>query len=323
MSKASLLIVVLAGVLVATAVAAVPSSGVQAALQNVLGGNTRSGTSNQQKAFDQAVVADLQDVQAQLNALDARLDALEGVPPPPPSNLRFADEFNGPVGPPDPAKWLDISGGCNIFGRPCSVANSFLDGNGHLVQRITRSGSNFIGAFIAGFSWDGHPASTVKHFATTPFRVELRAKMPPVAGAWGGGWTNDPFAAPSQPNEELDFAEERMSLPTQYGAHKHVWTYQNGWVDIAPWDCNVNGVPDLSASFHVYVAEIRASGVTFSMDGIVCGVAPGVADGQRLSFLLDQVVGLPGSWGSGGRQPAATDPGPWDAVYDYIRVEGL
>jgi hypothetical protein len=241
-----------------------------------------------------------------------------------PPAAAFEDTFDGPAGAaPDPAMWIDISGGCNIFGRPCSPANSFLDGSGHLVQRITRAGDTFVGAFIAGFSWDGHPASTVMHYATTPFRVELRAKMPPTPGAWGGGWTNDPFAFPSGQNVELDFAEERMSLPTQYGAHKHVWTYQIGWVDIAPLDCYLNGVPDLSADFHVYTAEVRESGVVFAMDGIVCGTAPGVPTGTPQSFLLDQVIGLPGSWGSGGQQPAPGDPGPWDALYDYIRVTAL
>ena len=73
----------------------------------------------------------------------------DSVPPPPPGwTTVFGDDFAGPAGsPPSSANWFyDIGTGFGtgeIEHMTSSTANSYLDGNGHLVLKAINSGGTW------------------------------------------------------------------------------------------------------------------------------------------------------------------------------------
>jgi hypothetical protein len=74
----------------------------------------------------------------------------------------------------------------------------------------------------------------------------------------------------------------------------------------------------MGQNWHIYAANVYADRVEYQVDGASCGVSYGVSG--EFGLLLNNAIGTPGSWGSGGSQPSASDPGPWDFLVDYIRV---
>jgi hypothetical protein len=74
----------------------------------------------------------------------------------------------------------------------------------------------------------------------------------------------------------------------------------------------------MARNWHTYSADVTPERVEYRVDGELCGIGPGVTG--RFGLLLDNIVGAPGSWGSGGAQPAHDAPGPWDMKLDYVRV---
>jgi hypothetical protein len=168
-----------------------------------------------------------------------------------------------------------------------------------------------MGTFQYGMGW---PPPNVKASWTVPFRIEVRALMPDSPGLWPIVWPMNVDRSRSQQIHELDVVEQRMTQPTVSGCHQHTWL--NG-VDIAAWDGH-RTVSHTGRNWHTYSADVRADRVEYRVDGELCGVAPGVSG--RFGVLVNNWVAKPGSWGSAGAQPAATDPGPWDLKLDHVRV---
>jgi hypothetical protein len=236
----------------------------------------------------------------------------------------FADEFGAAAGTPaDPAKWLLRGEVCDDFtSHSCPRnANVFHDGAGNLVLRARREpagwlgGGPYSGAFLGTFAYgSGWPPRKVTASWSVPYRIEMRALMPAGAGLWAAAWDMSVDRTQRQGPWELDWAEARLGDPTRAGCYQHRWV--NG-VDVAPWAGGLT-VTDMTRNWHVYSADVSADRVEYRVDGVLCGVAPGVRG--RFGLLLDLVVGAPGSWGSGGGQPSPDDPGPWDLKIDHVRV---
>jgi beta-glucanase (GH16 family) len=104
----------------------------------------------------------------------------------------FADEFDGPAGSaPDPAKWgYDIGGGGwgnnELEVYTSSRANSFLDGNGNLVIRATKSAQTSGGRTTTTY----HSArlKTIGKFSKYHGTFEARIKLDIQPGLWPAWW---------------------------------------------------------------------------------------------------------------------------------------
>src|ERR1019366_6648618 len=105
----------------------------------------------------------------------------------------FADEFDGPAGSaPDPAKWgYDIGGGGwgnnELEVYTSSRANSFLDGNGNLVIRATKTAQTSGGRTTTTY----HSArlKTIGKFSKYHGTFEARIKLDIQPGLWPAWWT--------------------------------------------------------------------------------------------------------------------------------------
>ncbi|HET6916167.1 MAG TPA: family 16 glycosylhydrolase [Acidimicrobiales bacterium] len=235
------------------------------------------------------------------------------------SSYIFSDEFVGSAGSaPDPSKWY-VMNGTQINGNTCSSANVFLDGNGHLVVRASRSGSAFTAGFLGTFNYSGWPPSGVKETFSLPFKVEASMLMPSTPGAWAALWAMNTDRPTSQDIYELDMAEERLTQPTVAGTHQHTWL--NG-VDQAPADATKSGVSDMTKNWHTYSCEVYSNVVQSYIDGAPIGTGFYGVSGS-FGLLLNNGIGNSGSWGADGGQPASTDPGPWDLLVDYVHVTAL
>lgn len=244
-------------------------------------------------------------------------------PSPTPTYL-FHDEFDGAAGtPPDTAKWVNLDGITYGGVSAAKASNAFHDGNGNMILRVTREpwqGRSFAGALIGTYQYQtGWPPKPVLASWPVPFRYEVRFRLPVVAGAWfGPGWNQNVDRAIGY--VELDVGESRGTFPTLYGCNMHTWNKDatGKWVDTPSWGQNATGEP---GAWHALVCDARADGTTFALDGVPVGTGFGVSG--RFGVLLHNVIADVASWGSGGMQPAATDPGPWDMAVDYVRVSAL
>lgn len=238
----------------------------------------------------------------------------------------FDDEFNGAANaPPDASKWTFRGAVCDIGAYSCfKDSNIFQNGGGDLVLRVQRESSNYLtggpysGAFMSTFNYgSGWPPTGIKASFPVPFHIDVRALMPETPGAWPALWLKNTNYTAAQGMYELDVGEERLTYPTTGICHSHFWV--NG-TDQNPWGSQLT-VSDMGQNWHDYSADVYSDHVTYYVDGAACGTSYG-ATGQ-FGINLDNILGTPGSWGSGGQEPAASDPGPWDMLVDYIRVTAL
>ncbi|MFT4612062.1 MAG: beta-glucanase (GH16 family) [Glaciecola sp.] len=241
-------------------------------------------------------------------------------------NLVWSDEFDG-NGPVENSKWFKqtqlIAGDSWANGEQQHYTsrqdNSFLD-NGSL-KIVAKEESYSDQGVIKEYT----SARLNSKFSFLYGRVEVRAKLPSIAGTWpaiwllgknisenGGYWDNEGFGNTSWPIcGEIDIMEPNVAK-TEILATWH-WDNGNGY------QMNSNSIPstnvDTSQNWHVYTLEWNEDNMKVYMDDVLVNQMGSVNPfNQEFYILLNVAMG--GSLG-GDIQPGFNQ----DAMeIDYVRV---
>lgn len=227
----------------------------------------------------------------------------------------FADDFDGPAGSaPDPAKWgYDLGGGGwgndELETYTSSRENSFLDGNGNLVIRATKSAGQGATAYRSA------RLKTLGKFSQYHGTFEARIKLDPQQGTWPAWWMMGanigtvgwPKCGEVDILENFgDSADVATSIHTPNGAGFGTYTKR--------------GTTTVNGAWHTWRVQWAPAGFTFFKDGTqYLHVGPGhlpnwpFSSGVPMFMLLNLAIG--GAAGS----PANTRF-PVDMLVDYVRV---
>ena len=229
--------------------------------------------------------------------------------------LVWSDEFNGPKGAaPNPKAWTyDL--GANGWGNQeleeytSSRANSFLDGEGHLVIRAIKTEKGYTSARL----------KTQGLYEVKYGRVAARLKLPAGQGIWPAWWMlGENIKAKGWPDcGEIDVMEFIGKLPDKVHFTLHGPGYSGG---DGPHTEMTLANPD---DFHVYGIEWAEDSITFLLDDRpVKRLTPSsLPSGARWAFnqpfflILNLAVG--GQWPG---NPDSTTVFPQDYVIDWVRV---
>lgn len=226
-----------------------------------------------------------------------------------PPDYTFNADFSGPAGS-APSSWQwGYDTGYGRWGNDeletytTSRANSFLDGHGDLVIRVTKSTAP--GGQV---TYDSARLVTRQKFSQAQGHWEARIKVTPEAGVWPAWWalgTGKPWPA----GGEIDFFEDFGTNGWHAAVHSPAASINS---DLSPMD----------GQFHVYRADWTASSITFSLDGtpfmtIRQGQVPDwpFGPGKRFYMIFNIAVSSIPTVGSpaGSRFPA-------EMVVNYVHV---
>jgi len=244
-----------------------------------------------------------------LDLVEYLREQAQPIPAPTPTHL-FQDEFMG-----DLAQWINLDGISWGGVSPSKASNAYID-NGNLVLRATRNADgSYSGAIVGTFQWGtGWPPKTL-HSWPVPFRYETRILYNSTPGTWQtGGWLSNVDVQGSA-GTEIDCGELRGTYPTVLGLNQHLWS---GSTDTRPEGAHATIT---AGQWHTVAVEARTTGTTYFVDGVQVAAHSGVSG--SFGVLLHNAIAPTSSWGSGGQNPAATDPGPWYTRIDYVRVTAL
>ncbi|MFT7050539.1 MAG: beta-glucanase (GH16 family) [Psychroserpens sp.] len=241
-------------------------------------------------------------------------------------NLVWSDEFDG-TGAIDGSKWFQqtqlIAGDSWANGEQQHYTNrldnSFVD-NGSL--KVLAKGEAFNDQ---GITKQYTSARLNSKFSFQYGRVEVRAKLPSIAGTWpaiwllgkninedGGHWDNEGFGDTSWPScGEIDIMEPNVPK-TQILATWH-WDNGNGYEYNSSSIASTN--TDTSQNWHVYALEWNEDNMKIYMDDVLVNQMDSVNPfNQEFYILLNVAMG--GSLG-GDIQPGFNQ----DAMeIDYVRI---
>lgn len=222
------------------------------------------------------------------------------------SGLTFEDDFTGPAGsPPDPARWRHDVGNTGYGYRQLqtyttSRANSFLDGNGHLVIRATRDGDGYASARL----------TTLGRFTQYQGTFEARIKLEVQQGLWPAFWLLGLGRWPS--HGEVDIVENYGQDFGQASVHT-----PDGTESVFTADGNI----PVDNDWHVWQTVWDAHGFSFARDGVqYLTVKPSELQnwpfGSRnpMYLIVNLAIG-----GAAGVPPASTGF-PAEMLVDYVRV---
>ena len=230
----------------------------------------------------------------------------------------FADEFDGPVGSaPDPSKWAyDLGGGGwgnnELEVYTSSRANSFLDGNGNLVIRATKSVQTSGGRTTTTY----HSArlKTIGKFSKYHGTFEARIKLDIQPGLWPAWWAlGANFPEVGWPAcGEVDFLENYGQDFSQSSVHT-----PNGLGSVYTADGNASA----DDNWHTWSSTWTADGFTFYKDGVkYMTVEPTQMDNWRFSSGVPMFMILNLAVGGGAGVPPDAMQFPVDLLVDYVRV---
>jgi beta-glucanase (GH16 family) len=241
--------------------------------------------------------------------------------PRPAVTYAFADEFEGPAGSaPDPSKWgYDVGGGGWGNGElqvyTSSRANSFLDGEGHLVIRATRSvQTRRVRTFT---TYHSARLNTLGKFSKYHGTFEARIKLDVQPGLWPAWWAvgANILKVGWPACGEVDMLESYGGPTVETSVH----TPDNAGTDALTTDAAI-AVDDGWHTWRMWWNP-RTSGFTFYKDGVqYLTVEPGqmanwcFSSGVPMSMILNLAIG----------GPVGTPPDsvqfPVDLLVDYVRV---
>jgi beta-glucanase (GH16 family) len=234
-----------------------------------------------------------------------------------PRTLVWSDEFDGPPGPPDRARWsfdLGGDGWGNGELQFYSDGNAALDGAGHLVI-TARSQPAGARAFTSA------RLSTRGRLELTHGRVEARLRLPAGKGLWPAFWllgaNIDQVGWPAC--GEIDVVEARGAQPWRVSSALHGPGYSGGTALIAAFE-RPDRAP-LTGDFHDFAVDWSPGQVEFFVDGQPYHTErasrishPWVFD-HPFFLILNLAVG-----GNFGGPPDETTPFPAELVADHVRV---
>jgi beta-glucanase (GH16 family) len=239
--------------------------------------------------------------------------------PTPPAAQVWADEFDGPSNSaPDPAKWTyDLGGGGwgnqELETYTNQPQNVYVDGAGHLVIRVERSGATFTSARL----------KTQGLFAARYGTIESRIRLPFGQGIWPAFWmlgTN--ITSAGWPGcGEIDIMENVGREPSVNHGSVHGPGYSGG--------NSVSGLFTLPGSarfaddFHVFAVRWAPGTVTFLVDGTAYKTVTAASLPAGAKWVFDSPFFLIVNVAVGGTFPGAPDATtqfPQQMVVDYIRV---
>jgi beta-glucanase (GH16 family) len=232
----------------------------------------------------------------------------------------FQDEFNGPAGSaPDHVKWsYDVGGGGwgnnELQTYTDSRANSFLDGNGNLVIRATRTVSsgqtNYMSARL----------KTLGHFAQAGGSWEARIKIDSQRGLWPAWWMlgQDCRSVGWPQCGEVDIVEDYGFSTVESSVH----TVKDSLTHTTH---DYSNVVSIDKRFHVFRLDWTPVSLTFFKDGVkYAEVAQSQIARNSQGFRFDRGtpmfmlfnLAVGGNIGN----PSLSTHFPVDLVIDYVRV---
>jgi beta-glucanase (GH16 family) len=237
-------------------------------------------------------------------------EIMSGSPQP---RYTFADDFDGPAGSaPDPSKWTyDLGGGgwgndeLEIY--TSSRENSFLDGNGNLVIRATKTTGQGTTTYRSA------RLKTLGKFTQYHGTFEARIKLDPQPGTWPAWWMMGAnIGTVGWPKcGEVDILEN-------FGGAADVVTSVH-----TPKDAGVateRGSTAVNNTWHTWRVHWDAAGFTFFKDGTqYLDVSPSQLPNWPFSSGVPMFMLLNLAIGGGAGSPASTRF-PVDMLVDYVRV---
>lgn len=234
----------------------------------------------------------------------------------------FADDFEGPAGSaPDPSKWAYDLGGGGWGGKELEVytssrENSFLDGNGNLVIRATKSVQTTAGRSTTVYR--SARLKTLGKFSKYHGTFEARIKLDVARGLWPAWWMiGVNFPKVGWPKcGEVDILENYGS---SFLVNTSVHTPDNAGTNVLT-DQSAITVDDEWHTWRVWWDPV-SDGFTFYKDGLkYLAVEPEqmanwcYGSGVPMFMVLNLAIG-----GSAGTPPDSVQF-PVDLLVDYVRV---
>jgi len=233
--------------------------------------------------------------------------------------LIWSDEFDGPAGTaPDAAKWtydLGASGWGNqeLENYTGSRANSYLDGEGHLVIAALES---------APHHYTSARLKTQGKFTVTYGRIEARIRIPYSQGIWPAFWMlGDHVHGKGWPDcGEIDIMENIGKEPDTVHGTVHGPGYSGANGIGKPFAIDSGRFAD---DYHVYAVEWSPDRVEFLVDGksyhtvTPASLPAGAQWVYDHPFYLILNVAVGGNWPG---NPDETSVFPQKMLVDYVRV---
>jgi beta-glucanase (GH16 family) len=242
-------------------------------------------------------------------------------PSPAPASQNWSDEFDGAANTlPSAAKWTyDLGAGGwgnqELETYTNQLANVHLDGNGHLVIHVDKTGSSYSSTRL----------KTKGLFTPQYGHIEARIRLPFGQGIWPAFWMlgAEYPATPWPQCGEIDIMENVGREPSVNHGSLHGPGYSGGASISTAYA--LPGGAKFSDDFHVFAIDWAPQSVAFSVDGIVYRtVKPGAlpSGGQ---WVFDKPFYLILNVAVGGTFPGNPDSStlfPQEMIVDYVRVTG-
>jgi beta-glucanase (GH16 family) len=241
--------------------------------------------------------------------------------PSPPATQVWADEFNGPANSaPEAAKWTyDLGGGGwgnqELETYTNQPQNVYVDGDGHLIIRVERSGSTYTSARL----------KTQGLFAARYGTVESRIRLPFGQGIWPAFWmlgTN--ITSAGWPGcGEIDIMENIGREPSINHGSAHGPGYSGG--NSVTGLYTLPGGARFSDDFHVFAIQWAPGTIKFFVDGTLYKTATTASLPAGAPWVFDNPFFLILNVAVGGNFSGAPDAStqfPQQMMVDYVRVSG-
>jgi beta-glucanase (GH16 family) len=241
--------------------------------------------------------------------------------PTPPATQTWADEFDGAANSaPDSTKWTYDLGAGGWGNQELETytnlpQNVFMDGTGHLIIRVERSGSTYTSARL----------KTLGKFAAQYGTIEARIRVPFGQGIWPAFWmlgANFPTAGWPQCGE-IDIMENIGREPSINHGSAHGPGYSGGSSVTGLF--TLPGGARLADDFHTFAIQWAPGTIKFFVDGNVYKTVTGASLPAGAPWVFDNPfflilnVAVGGSWPGA---PDATTQFPQQMMVDYVRVSG-